>query len=155
MPGAAAKIRMSEKPLVVLEVPSRSRTVGKGLAQRARIIVPGFQGLLNQEIAVEAGLNRQPVGVWRQRWRAAWDALCVWAGTEPRRQLHCGGRPGISTAPVHHLRQHHDGPPLPWSGPAPANPCKNTAAPTSSRHTAAANHEINTTHETSPQLMTL
>jgi transposase len=31
------------------------------------------------------GLNRQQVGVWRQRWREAWDSLCVWECTEPHR----------------------------------------------------------------------
>lgn len=85
MPGTAAKIRMSEKQLVVLDELSRSRTVAKGIAQRARIIVLGFQRLLNEEIAVKVGLNRQQVGVWRQRWREAWEALCVWECTEPHR----------------------------------------------------------------------
>jgi transposase len=85
MPGMAAKIKMSEKQLVVLEELSRSRTAAMGIVQRARIIVLGFQGLLNQEIAVEVGLNRQQVGVWRQRWREAWEALCLWECTEPHR----------------------------------------------------------------------
>jgi hypothetical protein len=85
MPGTAAKVKVSEKQLELLEELGRSRTVGKGTAQRARIILLGFQGLLNEEIAKEVGLNRQQVGVWRQRWRDAWDALCVWECTEPRR----------------------------------------------------------------------
>jgi hypothetical protein len=45
----------------------------------------GFQGLLNQRIAVEVGLNRQQVGVGRKRWRDAWESLCVWECTEPHR----------------------------------------------------------------------
>jgi len=85
MPGTAAKVRLSEKQLVVLEELSRSRTVARGIVQRASIIWLGFQGLLNQQIAVEVGLNRQQVGVWRQRWREAWEALCVWECTEPHR----------------------------------------------------------------------
>jgi hypothetical protein len=40
---------------------------------------------LNEQIAVEVGLNRQQVGLWRQRWRDAWDSLCAWECTEPRR----------------------------------------------------------------------
>ena len=57
------------------------------IAVNARIVilVLGVQGLLNERIAVEVGLNRQQVGIWRQRWRDAWNSLCVWECTEPRR----------------------------------------------------------------------
>jgi hypothetical protein len=41
--------------------------------------------MLNEEIALPVGLNRQQVGIWRQRWRDAWEALCVWECTEPHR----------------------------------------------------------------------
>lgn len=85
MPGTAAKVQVSEKQLVVLQELRRSRTVAKAIVQRALIIVLGFRGLLNEQIAVKAGLNRQQVGVWRQRWRDAWEALCVWECTEPHR----------------------------------------------------------------------
>ena len=85
MPGTAAKVKVTEKQLVVLQELSRSRTAAKGIVQRALIIVLGFQGLLNEQIAVEVGINRQQVGVWRQRWRDAWDALCVWECTESHR----------------------------------------------------------------------
>jgi hypothetical protein len=85
MPGTAAKIKFSEKQQVVLEELSRSRSAPKGIVQRASIMLLGFQGLLNEQIALEVGLNRQQVGVWRQRWRDAWDALCVWECREPHR----------------------------------------------------------------------
>ena len=85
MPGTAARVRVSEKQLAILEELSRSRTEAKGIVQRASILVLGFQGLLNEQIAVEVGLNRQQVGIWRQRWREAWDSLCVWECTEPHR----------------------------------------------------------------------
>ena len=85
MPGKAAKIKVSEKQLVVLQELSCSRTVSKGTVQRALSIVQGFQGKLNQEIALEVGLNRQQVGVWRQRWRNAWESLCVWECAQPHR----------------------------------------------------------------------
>jgi transposase len=85
MPGTAAKVRVSERQWAVLQELSRSRTVAKGIVQRALILVRGVQGLLNEQIAVEVGLNRQQVGVWRQRWRDAWDSLCVWECTEPHR----------------------------------------------------------------------
>jgi transposase len=85
MPGTAAKVRVSEKQWAVLQELSRSRTAAKGIVQRALILVLGVQGLLNEQIAEEVGLNRQQVGVWRQRWREAWDSLCVWECTEPHR----------------------------------------------------------------------
>jgi transposase len=85
MPGTAAKILVSERQQVLLKEFSKSRTVGKGMVQRATIILLGFAGLLNEEIALQVGLNRQQVGLWRQRWRDAWDALCVWECTEPHR----------------------------------------------------------------------
>ena len=85
MAGTAAKIIVSERQQVLLQEFSKSRTVAKGLVQRATIILLGFAGLLNQEIAVQVGLNRQQVGIWRQRWRDAWAALCVWECAEPHR----------------------------------------------------------------------
>ena len=85
MPGTAAKIKVTEKQLVILHEFSRSRSVSKGIVQRALIILLGFQGLLNEEIALQVGMNRQQVGVWRQRWRDAWKAMCVWECTESHR----------------------------------------------------------------------
>lgn len=85
MSGKAAKILVSEKQQVLLKEFSTSRTVGKGLVQRATIILLGFAGLLNEEIAVQVGLNRQQVGLWRQRWRDAWASLCLWECAEPHR----------------------------------------------------------------------
>jgi putative transposase len=85
MPGKAAKIVVTEKQHLLLNEFSKSRTVAKGVVQRATIILLGFAGLLNEEIASQVGLNRQQVGLWRQRWRDAWDALCVWECREPHR----------------------------------------------------------------------
>src|SRR5271169_329417 len=85
MAGTAAKIVFSERQQKLLEEFSRSRTIGKCIAQRAMIILLGFAGMLNEEIALRVGLNRQQVGIWRQRWRDAWEGLCVWECTEPHR----------------------------------------------------------------------
>lgn len=85
MPGTAARVRVTEKQLAILEELSRSRTEAKGIVRRASILVLGFQGVLNEQIAVDVGLNRQQVGIWRQRWREAWSSLCAWECTEPRR----------------------------------------------------------------------
>jgi transposase len=85
MPGKAAKIRVSEKQQSLLQEFSRSRTHSKSVVQRATIILLGLQGLLNEDIALQVGQNRQQVGVWRQRWRDAWSCLCVWERNEPHR----------------------------------------------------------------------
>ena len=85
MAGSAAKIVISERQQKLLEEFRKSRTIGKSIAQRAAIVLLGFAGMLNEEIALRVGLNRQQVGLWRQRWRDAWDALCVWECTEPHR----------------------------------------------------------------------
>jgi len=85
MAGTAAKIIISERQQKVLEEFSKSRTISKCLGQRALIILLGFAGMLNEDIARQVSLNRIQVGIWRQRWRDAWDALCVWECTEPGR----------------------------------------------------------------------
>jgi transposase len=85
MAGTAAKIVISERQQKLLEEFSKSRTLGKCIAQRATIILLGFAGMWNEDIALQVDLNRQQVGLWRQRWRDAWDALCVWECTEPHR----------------------------------------------------------------------
>jgi hypothetical protein len=85
MAGKAAKIIISERQQKLLEEFRKSRTLGKCLVQRATIIVLGFTGMLNEQIASRVGLNRTQVGIWRQRWREAWEALCVWECTEPHR----------------------------------------------------------------------
>ena len=85
MPGKAAKVKVSERQLDILQELSRSRTVAKGMTQRALILVRGVQGFKNERIAAEVGLIRRQVGLWRRRWRDAWEALCVWECTEPQR----------------------------------------------------------------------
>ena len=85
MAGTAAKIVISERQQKLLEEFRKSRTVGKCLVQRATIILLGFAGMLNEDIALQVGLNRMQVGLWRRRWRDAWAALCVWECAEPHR----------------------------------------------------------------------
>jgi transposase len=85
MAGTAAKIVITERQKKLLEEFRKSRTIGKCITQRATIILLGFEGMLNEEIAREVGLNRMQVGLWRRRWREAWKALCVWECTESHR----------------------------------------------------------------------
>jgi transposase len=85
MAGTAAKVIISERQQNLLVEFSKSRTLGTCIVQRATIILLGFAGMWNQDIALQVGLNRIQVGIWRQRWRDAWEALCVWECTEPHR----------------------------------------------------------------------
>src|SRR3954471_18664440 len=81
MAGTAAKIIVSERQQILLTEFSKSRTVGKSVSQRATIILLGFQGLFNEDIALRVGLNRRHVGIWGRRGRDAGDSLCVWKCT--------------------------------------------------------------------------
>lgn len=108
MPGKAAKVRISERQQEMLEELSRSRSESRMISQRATIILLAFQGMLNQEIAAQVGLERKQVGLWRQRWQAAWESLTLLECTEPRklreairetlRDAHRSGAPGTFTA---------------------------------------------------------
>jgi transposase len=85
MPGQAAKVLISERQQTLLEELSRSRSESQMISQRAKIVLLAFEGKLNEEIAVEVGLERKQVGVWRRRWQEAWDALTLLECTEPRK----------------------------------------------------------------------
>ncbi len=108
MPGKAAKVQISERQQSLLEELSRSRSESQMISQRAKIILLAFEGRLNEEIAVEVGLERKQVGVWRRRWQEAWEALTLLECTEPRklreairetlRDAHRSGSPGTFTA---------------------------------------------------------
>lgn len=75
MPGKAAKVRLSEKQLDILQKISHETTASVRLVQRSRIILSAFEGLLNEEIAGEVSLNQRQVGRWRRRWQESFDAL--------------------------------------------------------------------------------
>lgn len=85
MPGQAAKVIITEKQQQVLGEFSRSRSESPMIVQRAKIILLAFEGRLNQAIAEEVGLVRNQVGVWRRRWKAAWESLTLLECSEPRR----------------------------------------------------------------------
>ena len=69
MSGKAATIRLSEEQLEILRQMERSTTVSHRLHQRTRVILLGFDGLLNTTIAEDVGLPRKQVGLWRTRWQ--------------------------------------------------------------------------------------
>jgi transposase len=108
MPGKAAKVTITERQQGILEELSRSRSEAQMISQRAQIILLAFQGLLNQEIADQVGLERKQLGLWRRRWQAAWESLTLLECSEPRRlreairetlrDAHRSGAPGTFTA---------------------------------------------------------
>jgi transposase len=85
MPGKAAKVTITERQQAMLEELSRSRSESQMSSQRARIILLAFAGRSNEQISRDVGLERKQVGLWRRRWRDAWDALTLLECTEPRR----------------------------------------------------------------------
>ncbi len=102
MPGSAAKVVISERQQVILQSLSRSRSVAQCLVQRATLLLLAFAGLNNQDIALQVGLERHQVGLWRRRWRAAFPQLvrieCLEASTALQQAietiLHDQPRPG-------------------------------------------------------------
>jgi len=85
MPGKAAKVTITERQQKVLQELSRSRTEALSIVQRASIILLAFAGRRNEEISDEVGLERKQVGLWRRRWRDAWEALTCLECLEPSR----------------------------------------------------------------------
>lgn len=76
MSGKAAKVTITERQQKILErfTKSSSTTIQR-LVQRARLILLASTGMLNGEIALEIGLSRKQVGVWRIRWQQSFAAL--------------------------------------------------------------------------------
>jgi len=85
MPGKAAKVTITEQQQKVLQELSRSRSEALTIVQRASIILLAFAGRRNEEISDEVGLERKQVGLWRRRWRDAWEALTRLECLEPSR----------------------------------------------------------------------
>ncbi len=75
MPGTAAKILLGAVQMKILESMVTSRTVAVRLAQRAQIVLLGFDKKNNEFISEIVGLNPQQVGLWRRRWKARFDEL--------------------------------------------------------------------------------
>jgi len=104
MPGKAAKVTITERQQVGLEELSRSRSESQMISQRARIILRAFAGGRNEDIALEVGLERKQVGLWRRRWQQAWEPLTLLECTQPWRLREAirdtprSGAPGIFTA---------------------------------------------------------
>ena len=87
MSGKAAKIVVTEKQFAILEEIAKAHTESQQLIQRAKITLLAFAKNSNEEIAVQVGLNRQQVGVWRRRWADSFDALVAIECRETRATL--------------------------------------------------------------------
>ena len=84
MPGKAAKVTITETQQEFLRTLRDARTSPKHLAQRAEIVLLGFEKRTNEEIAERVGLERHQVGEWRRRWRDGWQRLTLIECSETR-----------------------------------------------------------------------
>ena len=91
MPGKAAKVTITERQQELLRTLADAPTVSSQLRRRASIILLGFGGMSNPDIAAEVGLSPHQVGLWRRRWARAWDRLisieCTRTGAALRRAI--------------------------------------------------------------------
>lgn len=89
--GIAKTIEQEEDIGRELRVLARGRRIWARLQQRAHVVLLAARGPQNKDIAVEVGLNRRQVALWRQRFlQGGIDAL---RKDEPR-----AGRPATVTA---------------------------------------------------------
>ena len=68
-PAAAASIKLTEKQRGILQQMKRSNTAPQRLVQRAHLILLAFAHELNVVIAVDLGLARKQIGLWKVRWQ--------------------------------------------------------------------------------------
>jgi len=99
MPGTAAKIRLTEKLQNILQQLARATTSSVRIAQRARIILLGYDKMLNQDIAVKVGLHADQVGKWRRRWNESLEALTAIECRESTAELTRAVEQVLSDAP--------------------------------------------------------
>ena len=76
---------LSERQQEILLEMVHGRWCPQGLAQRGAMILESFAGKRNDHIALALGCERHTVGVWRGRWRKAYDHLI---------HVECFGKPG-------------------------------------------------------------
>lgn len=75
MSGKAASIQLTKRMYEILTELANSRTVGNSIAQRANVVLMGFEKATNEAIATRLGLCAKTVGRWRRRWRDSYFAL--------------------------------------------------------------------------------
>ena len=82
---------LTERQQEVLREMVNARGCPQGLALRADMILRSFAGERNDLIARDIDCERHTVGVWRKRWRAAFDSLV---------RVECEGRPAELRAAI-------------------------------------------------------
>jgi transposase len=87
MPGSAAKVLITERQQEILEEFVNGRSIPFRLLQRATIVLRGFAGVDNADIAQEIGLGPDCVGLWRRRWAKVWPRLTVFECAENKADL--------------------------------------------------------------------
>ena len=75
MPRKAVTVLVTQRQREVLEGWTVARTVSLHLQLRARIILLAAAGQPSQSIAEALGIARKTVGMWRNRWSAAFGRL--------------------------------------------------------------------------------
>lgn len=99
MPGKAAKVVVTETQQEILMTLRDARTSRKHLAQRAEIVLLGFEKQTNEDIGQRVGLERHQVGTWRRRWRDNWERLILIECSETRAALERAIRETLSDLP--------------------------------------------------------
>ena len=75
MSGKAAKVVITEKQQAVLQRIVDSPTASVRLVQRSQVILLAFERRRTEEISRIVGLHRRQIGLWRKRWREAFERL--------------------------------------------------------------------------------
>jgi transposase len=99
MPGKATKVPLTERQQQILDEFSRSRSEPYFLRQRSTVVLLAFAGLLNEQIALQVGLERHQVGRWRSRWAEAFDRLVLVECLEDTPALRKAIRERLADAP--------------------------------------------------------
>ncbi len=80
--GRAVKTKLTTKMSDIRHQISASRSLGKSLVRRAKIILMAFEKESNQTIAGRLEVCPKTVGLWRRRWRDSFAALLRMQFTE-------------------------------------------------------------------------
>lgn len=71
------EVSLPARQRAILERLGRRATSAQRLARRVRVILAAAEGLNNDQIARQLGLDRETVLIWRTRWLAAGPALAA------------------------------------------------------------------------------
>ncbi len=69
MPKSAPRIELTEQERTELETMARKPSTAQGMAMRANIILMAAEGKQNKEIQETLRVNKNVVGLWRNRFR--------------------------------------------------------------------------------------